>query len=93
MSIVFWPLFDLPYLGFLKTIDVSGGHRAGRLLLEGGPTAAMARSRDTAEFSRVEKAHFVFTTLSQIVRKNMFHVYKSISRERIFAFPAIGKRL
>ena len=37
----------------------------------------MASSRDTAEFNR----------------KNMFHVHKTISREKLFAFVGIGKRL
>ena len=39
--------------------------------------AAMASSRDTEELSR----------------KNMFHVYKTISGEKLFALVAIGKRL
>ena len=37
----------------------------------------MASSRDTVEFNR----------------KNMFHVNKTISGEKLFAFVAIGKRL
>ena len=40
-------------------------------------TAAKASSRDTVEFSWI----------------NVFNVYKTISRERLFAFAAIGKKL
>ena len=55
-----------------------------------GATLAMARSRD-CRISSKKKFRVYKTVLNSW--KNMFHVYKAISGEKLFAFVDIEKRL
>ena len=43
-------------------------------------------NKDTIAFRRKHVSHF------QLVGKNMFHVYTTISGEKLIAFAAIGKK-
>ena len=73
-----------------KTLEAIEEFREGA---EGGATAAGASSRNTVELSQKNTFCVYKTVLNSQNTKNIFHVYKTISGEKLLAFLAIGKRL
>ena len=56
-------------------------------------TAAMASRRDTVEFNQKNMFCVYKPVLNTCSWEKIFHVYKPISGEKLFAFVAIGKRM